>query len=70
MELERGAVDDLLLSFLERTTLHYADFAREESGKVTVHPQFTRLLIANVRLPQGRLNEHAKWLRLRLSGDI
>ncbi len=68
-ELERGAVDDLLLTFLGKTTLHYADFAREESGHVMVHPQFTRLLIANVRVPQERVNEHAKWLRLRLSGD-
>jgi CRISPR-associated endonuclease Cas1 len=68
MELERGAVDDLLLTFLAHTTLHYGDFAREASGAVALHPQLTRLLLAHVRVSQARLDRHARWLRLLLSG--
>jgi hypothetical protein len=68
MELERDAVDDLLLTFLTQTTLHYGDFARDASGAITLHPQLTRLLLARVRLPQARLDGHARWLRLLLCG--
>jgi CRISPR-associated endonuclease Cas1 len=68
MELERGAVDDLLLTFLGKTTLHYGDFARAVDGAITLHPQLTRLLLAHVRVPQARLNGHARWLRLLFSG--
>jgi CRISPR/Cas system-associated endonuclease Cas1 len=63
MELERGAVDDLLLTFLGKTTLHYGDFAREPGGQVALHPQLTRLLLAECRVPQSRVDEHARWLR-------
>jgi CRISPR-associated endonuclease Cas1 len=68
MELERGAVDDLLLTFLSKTTLHYGDFARAPDGTITLHPQLTRLLLSKVRMPQARLDGHARWLRLLLSG--
>jgi CRISPR/Cas system-associated endonuclease Cas1 len=68
MELERGAVDDLLLTFLGKTTLHYGDFARAADGAVTLHPQLIRLLLAHVRVPQARLDGHARWLRLLLAG--
>jgi CRISPR-associated endonuclease Cas1 len=68
MELERGAVDDLLLTFLAHTTLHYGDFARAADGAITLHPQLTRLLLAQVRVPQARVDTHARWLRLLLSG--
>jgi CRISPR-associated protein Cas1 len=47
MELERGAVDDLLLTFLGKATLHYGDFARAAYGAVALHPQLTRLLLAS-----------------------
>jgi CRISPR-associated endonuclease Cas1 len=70
MELERGAVDDLLLTFLSRTTLHYGDFARAADGAVALHPQLTRLLLAQVRVPETRLDGHARWLRLLLSGAL
>jgi CRISPR-associated endonuclease Cas1 len=73
MELERGAVDDLLLSFLGRTALHYGDFARKQDGSLLLHPQLTRLLLAECRVPQSRVDGHAKWLRLLLlpgNGDI
>jgi CRISPR-associated protein Cas1 len=68
MELERGAVDDLLLTFLSKTTLHYGDFARAPDGAVALHPQLTRLLLASCRVPQARVDGHARWLRLLLSG--
>jgi CRISPR-associated endonuclease Cas1 len=70
MELERGAVDDLLLTFLGKTTLHYGDFARAADGAVTLHPQLTRLLLSAVRVPQARVDSHARWLRLLLSGAL
>lgn len=62
-ELERGAVDDLLLKFLGRTTLHYGDFARDPGGKIMLHPQLTRLLLAECRVPQSRVDAHARWLK-------
>jgi CRISPR-associated endonuclease Cas1 len=68
MELERGAVDDLLLTFLAQTVLHYGDFARASDGTITLHPQLTRLLLSQVRVPQTRIEGHAHWLRLLLSG--
>jgi CRISPR-associated endonuclease Cas1 len=69
MELERGAVDDLLLTFLGKTTLHYGDFAREPNGSIMLHPQLTRLLLAECRVPQSRVDEHASWLkRILLAG--
>jgi hypothetical protein len=73
MELERGTVDDLLLTFLGRTTLHYGDFARKQDGSILLHPQLTRLLLAECRVPQSRIDAHARWLRLSLlggAGDI
>jgi len=70
MELERGAVDDLLLSFLSKTMLHHGDFARSQDGSLMVHPQLARLLLAACRVPQARVDAHAKWLkRLLLVGD-
>lgn len=62
-ELERGTVDDLLLKFLNKTILNYSDFAREESGRVRVHPQLARLLLAECRVPQDHVNAHARWLK-------
>ena len=69
MELERASVDDLVLSFLGRTTLHVGDFAREASGQVSLHPQLTRLLLAECRVPQARVDAHARWLRRILNGE-
>jgi CRISPR-associated endonuclease Cas1 len=70
MELERASVDDRVLSFLSRTVLHYGDFARSAEGQVTLHPQLTRLLLAECRVPQSRVDGHARWLRrLLLTGS-
>jgi CRISPR-associated endonuclease Cas1 len=70
MELERGAVDGLVLDFLGHTMLHYADFARAADGSLSLHPQLTRLLLASCRVPQSRVDSHAKWLRrLLLNGE-
>jgi CRISPR-associated endonuclease Cas1 len=69
MELERGAVDDLVLTLLGTTTLHYGDFARSPDGSLLLHPQITRLLLAGCRVPQARVEGHARWLkRFLLSG--
>jgi hypothetical protein len=71
MELERGAVDDLVLTFLGNTTLHYGDFSRSSDGSLLLHPQLTRLLLAECRVPQSRIDEHARWLkRFLLTGVI
>jgi CRISPR-associated endonuclease Cas1 len=69
LELERGAVDDLVLTFLGKTMLHYGDFARSPDGSLMLHPQLTRLLLAECRVPQARVGERARWLkRFLLSG--
>jgi CRISPR-associated protein Cas1 len=70
MELERATVDDLLLAFLAKQTLHYGDFAREPSGHVLVHPQLARLLLAECRVPQARIDEHARWLKRFLLSSV
>jgi CRISPR-associated protein Cas1 len=70
MELERGAVDDLVLTFLGKTTLHYGDFARAQDGSLTLHPQLTRLLLASCRVPQARVDEHARWLKRFLLAGV
>lgn len=69
MELERGAVDDLLLSFLAHTTLHYGDFARASDGSLMLHPQMTRLLLAQCRVAQSRVDGHARWLKRLILPD-
>jgi hypothetical protein len=56
-------VDDLVLTFLGKTTLHDGDIARSGDGSIMLHPQFTRLLLAGCRVPQSRVDGHAKWLR-------
>jgi CRISPR-associated protein Cas1 len=70
LELERGAVDDLVLTFLGKTTLHYGDFARSADGQIMLHPQLTRLLLAQCRVPQSRVDEHARWLRRLLLAGV
>jgi hypothetical protein len=63
MECARGAVDALLLAFLDRTTLHAASFSRVGNGEVRLHPQLARAVVAACRLPQVQLDQHARWLR-------
>jgi CRISPR-associated endonuclease Cas1 len=63
MECTRGAVDDLVLDFLDRTTLHAASFSRAGNGGVRLHPQLARVVVAACRLPQDQLDEDARWLR-------
>ncbi len=62
-ELERGSVDDLLLTFLGLTTLHYGDFARKQDGSIVINSQLTRLLLAECRVPQSRVDMWAHWLK-------
>jgi hypothetical protein len=53
----------LVLTFLGRTTLHCGDFARDTSGSLLLHPQLTRQLLAECRVPQSRVDGHARWLK-------
>jgi CRISPR/Cas system-associated endonuclease Cas1 len=66
MELEREAVDDLVLTFLGKTTLHYGDFARSPDGSLLLHPQLTRLLLAECRVLRAQVEGHARWLKRAL----
>jgi CRISPR/Cas system-associated endonuclease Cas1 len=66
MECERGAVDNLVLAFLGKTTFRAGDFARMADGSVRLHPQLARVVVAACRLPQDRIDEHARWLRSSL----
>jgi len=62
MELERPAVDGLVLDFLGRTTSHAGDFTRVSDGSCRLHPQLARAVVAGCRVPQERVEENAKWL--------
>jgi hypothetical protein len=63
MECARGAVDALVLDFLDRTTLRAGSFSRLGSGEVRLHPQLARAVVAVRRVSQDRVDEHAQWLR-------
>jgi CRISP-associated protein Cas1 len=62
MELERPAVDGLVLDFLASTMLHAGDFTRVSDGSCRLHPQLARAVVAACRESQARLDEGAKWL--------
>jgi CRISPR-associated protein Cas1 len=62
MELERPAVDGLVLDFLGRTTFHAGDLTRVSDGSCRLHPQLARVIVAACRVQQERTDEHAKWL--------
>jgi CRISPR-associated endonuclease Cas1 len=63
MECERGTVDGLVLDFLTRTTLHWGDVMPITDGSCRLHPQLARAVVASCRVPQDRVDEHARWLR-------
>jgi hypothetical protein len=62
-ELERPEVDGLMLDFLARLTFHAGDLTRVSDGSCRLHPQLARGVVAACRVPQGRIDEQAKWLR-------
>jgi CRISPR/Cas system-associated endonuclease Cas1 len=66
MGCERGTVDGLVLDFLARTKFHGGDFTRVNDGSVRLHPQLARVVVASCRVPQSRLDEQARWLRMTL----
>jgi CRISP-associated protein Cas1 len=66
MECERGSVDGLVLDFLGRTMLHHGDVTPISDGSCRLHPQFARAVVATCRVPQARLDEHARWLQAAL----
>jgi CRISPR-associated endonuclease Cas1 len=63
MECDRGTVDGLVLDFLKHTTLHYGDVILSADGSCRLHPQLARAAVAGCRVPQDRVDEHARWLR-------
>jgi CRISPR-associated endonuclease Cas1 len=63
MECERGTVDGQVLDFLTHTILHYGDVTPVSDGSCRLHPQLARAVVAGCRVPQDRLDEHARWLR-------
>ncbi|HEV2459904.1 MAG TPA: CRISPR-associated endonuclease Cas1 [Ktedonobacterales bacterium] len=68
MECERGAVDSLVLDFIGKTTFRAGDFTPVTDGSVRLHPQLARAVVASCRLPQDRVDGHARWLRSALVG--
>jgi CRISP-associated protein Cas1 len=68
MECERGAVDGLVLDFLDKTVFRAGDFTPVTDGSVRLHPQLARAVVAACRVPQDRLDEYARWLRSLLLG--
>jgi CRISP-associated protein Cas1 len=68
MECERGAVDSLVLAFIVKTTFRAGDFTGVSDGSVRLHPQLARAVVASCRIPQDRIDEHARWVRAALLG--
>jgi CRISPR-associated protein Cas1 len=69
MELERPAVDGLVLDFLQRATFRRGDFTSVSDGTCRLHPQLARAVVAACRVPQGRLDAHARWLAMSLLSE-
>jgi CRISP-associated protein Cas1 len=63
MELERPAVDGLVLGFLSAILLHAGDFVQTADGRCRLHPQLARVVVVRCRVSQEQLDEHTKWLR-------
>ena len=63
MEMERGTVDGLVLGFLQTHVLHYGDLTKVSDGSCRLHPEMARAVVAACKLPQERIDKHAKWLR-------
>jgi hypothetical protein len=62
MECERGTVDGLVLDLLHDTAFRKGDFLTVSDGSCRLHPQLTRAVVARCRVPQERLDGHARWL--------
>jgi CRISPR-associated protein Cas1 len=66
MEIERPAVDERVLTFLQAMTFHTGDFTRLSDGSCRLHPQLARVVVAACSVPQQRVEEHAAWMRTQL----
>jgi CRISPR-associated protein Cas1 len=62
MELERLAVDGLVLDFLGCTRMHTGDFTRVSDGSCRLHPQLARAVVAACRAPEECISDGVKWL--------
>ena len=69
MELGRGTVDQLVLSFLRKTEFHMGDFTQETTGEVKLHPELARAVVATCSIAPGELVQHATILRNLIAGD-
>ena len=69
-EVERGAVDHLVLTLLGKTNFRLGDFTRLPDGSVRLHPELARLVVASCLVPQDRLDAHARWLRRQLLSGV
>jgi len=72
MECERGTVESLVLDVLQATTFHRGDVTPVTDGSCgscgscRLHPQLARAVVAACRVPQARVDEHARWLQVPL----
>ena len=69
MELGRGTVDQLVLSFLRKTEFHMGDFTQETTGEVKLHPELARAVVATCSIAPDELVQHATILRNLIAGD-
>jgi CRISPR-associated endonuclease Cas1 len=63
MELGRGAVDALVLGFINKTDFHEADFIKIVTGEVRLHPALARAVVASCSLPLDIMIEYACQLK-------
>jgi len=55
-----------MLYFFAHTTLHHGDVTPASDGSCRLHPQLARAVVAACRVPQERIEGHAKWLSFKL----
>ena len=70
VELQRGAVECLVLSFLTKTTLRTGTFVRESTGALRLHPQLARLVLASSRVRQSATHSDAYSLAEQLTDGV
>ena len=63
MEMERGTVDGLVLSFLQTHVLHYGDLTKVSDVSCRLHPEMARAVVAACKVAQLTIDNHATWLR-------
>lgn len=72
IEALRGDVDDLVLTFIKTHVFSVGDFNVAPSGAISIHPSLCKVLAEQIKLPQRKAGDEAKWFKseiMKLSID-